>query len=619
MKKVLLFGNPNVGKSALFSRLTGASVTVSNYPGTTVEYTKGTIRLGEALVSVEDVPGTYSLEPASGAEKVAVEMLNNIGADGVILLVLDSTTLERGLFLALQVLKRRVPTVIALNMSDEARHIGVSLDVEKLQRILGVPCVRTVAITGVGVRDLVNALSRASVSQIEFEESDIWRRVGEIIAEVQVISHRHHTLLERLGDATVKPLTGIPFAILMIAVSFLSIRYAGEVLVMLVEPVFERHWASLMLKVSAFIGDGKFVHDILIGRLRKEEIGLVEGEGMVLVKGKKKGIEEASEEARQGRAAMILIEDGRLIAKRIDYKESFGLLTTGLYVEFCAILPYVLIFFLVLSLLEDTGYLPRLAVLIDSLMHRVGLHGMAVVPMVLGLGCNVPGLLSIRVLESERERFIAATLMVIAVPCMAQLAMLFGLAGEFGLSALVPIFVTLFIVWTILGVFMKRVVRGESPEILLDVPPYRVPYWKALLKKNGMRIFWFLRSGVPWVLAGILIANISYTIGIIEFLGNITAPLITGALGLPKDAVVAILMGFLRKDVAVGMLVPFGLTLRQTIVASVVLTMFFPCVASFAMLIRELGLKDTLKAVLIMVVSALIVGALLNQILSFLY
>ena len=244
MKKILLFGNPNVGKSALFNRLTGANVIISNYPGTTVEFTRGAMRLGGERVVVEDAPGTYSLEPTSRAEEVAVQMLDDLGEDGVVVVVLDSTNLERGLHIALQVLGRRLPTVVALNMWDEARHTGVEIDAAGLQRLLGVPCVPTVAITGVGVKDLVDSFRQAGVSSVEFESGEIWSKVGGIVEEVQHVKHRHHTVLERLGDASVKPLTGIPFALVVIVLSFWVIRYIGEGLIGFLEPVFEKYWST---------------------------------------------------------------------------------------------------------------------------------------------------------------------------------------------------------------------------------------------------------------------------------------------------------------------------------------------------------------------------------------
>ena len=291
------------------------------------------------------------------------------------------------------------------------------------------------------------------------------------------------------------------------------------------------------------------------------------------------------------------------------------MLTTGLFVPFGAVLPYVFAFYIVLSFLEDSGYLPRLAVMVDTLMHKLGLHGLSIIPMLLGLGCNFPGALSTRILETRRERFITATLMAIAVPCMALQAMVIGLVGKHGVKGLGAVFGTLFLVWIILGLLLRRVIKGQSPEIFLEIPPYRVPYLRGLLKKIWIRIKWFIKEAVPFVLLGVFIVNILYTLGIIQFIGKFTAPVVTGVFGLPKEAVGALVIGFLRKDVAVGMLVPLGLTLKQLVIASVVLSMYFPCIATFTTLVKELGFTDMLKSAGIMIASSLLVGGLLNLVL----
>jgi len=568
MKKILLMGNPNVGKSVVFNRLTGANVIASNYSGTTVEFTKGSMRIEAERAELIDVPGTYTLEPTCKAEEIAVEMLK---AGDVVINVVESTNLERSLNLTLQLLKRKVPVVVALNFWDETKHRGISIDYKKLEEILGIPCVPICAVTGEGVNRLVERIKDARSSDYEYEEKERWHEIGNIVEEVQRVTHRHHTFLERLGDASVKPITGLPIAVIVLFLAFKVIRFIGEGLIGYVgEPIFENLWAPLMLKLSGLLGSEGSLHDLIIGKL-------INGE--------------------------------------IDFGQSFGLLTTGLFVPLAAVLPYVFAFYLVLSFLEDFGYIPRVAVMVDTLMHRLGLHGFAIVPMMLGLGCNVPGALSTRILETRREKFIAATIMAIAVPCAALQAMVVGLVGKEGLAGLGIVYGTLFMVWVLLGVLLNRVLKGESPEIFIEIPPYRIPYLRGLSKKIWIRIKWFLKEAVPFVLLGVLLVNILYTLKIIQFVGNITAPVVTRILGLPKEAIGALIIGFLRKDVAVGMLVPLGLTAKQLIIASVVLAMYFPCVATFTTLVKELGFVDTFKSAGIMIVSSLIVGGLLNLIL----
>jgi len=575
VKKILLMGNPNVGKSVIFSRLTGVYVIASNYPGTTVEFAKGYMRLGNERIEVIDVPGTYSLEPTCKAEQVAVAMLDEAieQQDGAIVInIVDATNLERNLNLTLQLLKKNIPVVVCLNLWDETKHTGIKIDVAKLEKILGVPVVPTCGISGEGIKELVSRLKEARTGSYSYDEKERWNEIGKIVNQVQKITHRHHTLLERIGDASLKPFTGLPLAVVVLFVSFNVIRFIGEGLIGIVfEPLFEKLWAPLMMNFSRFLGSSGFIHDLLIGKL---------------------------------------------VGGEIDFVESLGLLTTGLFVPFAMVLPYVFSFYLVLSFLEDSGYLPRLGVSIDNLMHRLGLHGLAIIPMLLGLGCNVPGAVATRVLETRRERFIAATLMAIAVPCMAQLAMIVGLVGRFGAKGLGLVFGTLIVVWLVLGSLLNLILKGESPEIFVEIPPYRLPYPQALMKKLWMRTMGFLTDAIPWVIVGIFIVNVLYSLGVIEFIGRIAAPIVTGLFGLPREAVVALLIGFLRKDVAVGMLSPLGMTMDQLVVASVVLAMYFPCVATFTVLIKELGIKDMMKSLLIMITSALIVGGVLNFVLG---
>jgi len=567
--KILLMGNPNVGKSVIFSRLTGAHVIASNYPGTTVGYTRGFMKLGEETVEVIDVPGTYTLEPTSEAEEIALQMLNT---GDLAINVINATNLERNLYLTLQLLERNIPVVVALNMWDDTKHRGIHIDLDKLGELLGIPVIPTVAVTGQGIKELVESISHAIPTDTPVRSRDErWAAIGSITDQVQHITHRHHTWLERLADASVKPLTGGVIALAVLAGAFLVIRFIGESLIgYVLDPLFNTLWAPVLLRLSDLLGGTGFLHDIVIGKI---------------------------------------------IGGEVDFVQSFGLLSSGLYVPFAMVLPYIISFYLVLGLLEDTGYLPRLGVLMDTIMHRLGLHGFAIIPTLLGLGCNVPAILATRVLESKRERFIAATLISIAVPCAALQAMIFGLVGERGGQYVAIVYGTLLVVWIILGVILNRVARGFSPELLIEIPPYRLPPWRTVLRKLWMRSYGFLVEAVPIILGAVLVVNILYTLRVFDAIANFTAPVVTGLLGLPKEAVTALVIGFLRKDVALGMLAPLALTAEQLVIGSVVLAMFFPCIATFVVLARELGTVDMLKSTGIMITVALLTGGILNLIL----
>jgi len=567
--KILLMGNPNVGKSVVFSRLTEVHVIVSNYPGTTVGYTQGSMKLGDKRVEVIDAPGTYTLEPTTEAEEVALRMLDS---GDIVINVVNATNLERNLYLTLQLLERKIPVVVALNMWDDTKHRGIHIDVDKLRQLLGVPIIPTVATTGQGIKELVESISQATSPDIPpHSREERWAAIGNITDQVQHITHRHHTRLERIADASAKPLGGTALAIGVLAGSFLAVRAIGEGLINYVlDPLFNRLWAPIILRLSGSLGEGSLPHHILIGKVTSGEVNFI---------------------------------------------ESFGLLTTGLYIPFAVVLPYIIPFYLVLGLLEDTGYLPRLAVLMDTIMHRLGLHGYAIIPTMLGLGCNVPAILATRILESKRERFIAATLISIAIPCAASQAMIFGLVGARGGQYVAIVYGTLFAVWLTLGVILNRVVKGFSPELLIEIPPYRLPSRRAVLRKLWMRIRGFLREAIPIILGAVAVINILYAFGIFNAVVNFAAPVVTSILGLPKEAVTAIAIGFLRKDVALGMLAPLALTTKQLIIGSVVFKAAVIIISTFVVLLRELKVTNMLKSVGIMITAALIVGGILNLVL----
>ena len=566
MKKILLMGNPNVGKSAVFARLTGARVISSNYPGTTVEFTQGMLTLEGEKALLIDVPGAYDLEAASQVEEVAVGMLDE---GDVVINVVDASNLERSLPLTLHLLERNIPVIVALNMWDDALHRGISVDVRKLEAALGVPVVPTVAISGEGIKELASRIAEARVpGQNKRSEQERWSEIGRIVSEVQSLTHRHRTFLETLGDASVKPWAGIPIAALLLVAAFMVVRFIGEGLIgIALEPLFESVWKPLMLRLSAFLGPGSLLHAIVIGKL-------VDGD--------------------------------------IDFVQSFGLLTTGLFVPLGMVLPYILSFYVVLGFLEDFGYLPRLAVLLDTMMHRMGLHGWAIIPSLLGLGCNVPGILATRILETRRERFIAATIISIGVPCTALQAMIWGLLGRHGAGYVIVVYGTLFLVWALLGRVLNIVLKGRSPELIMEIPPYRLPSLRALTQKVWMRMAAFLKEAVPVVLLGVLVVNILYFLGLFDTLARWTAPVMTRVLGLPEEAVVAMAVGFLRKDVAVGMLGALDLTAGQLTVAVTVLAMLFPCIATLVVLWKQLGWADLGKSVVLMLASSLLVGFALN-------
>jgi ferrous iron transport protein B len=605
---LLLVGHPNVGKSVLFSRLTGVRTIASNYPGTTVGFARGRMRFAEHDYTVVDAPGTYSLEPLDAAARAAVDLLDDAAR---LVNVVDATHLERHLPLTLELLAQGKPMVVALNMSDEARRRGIEIDAAALSRMLGVPVVPTVARTGEGARDLVAAAlalppngARGAEAldghpghhphlphhrpgtRVEghehLPEERVWARVGEIVEAVQTLRHHHPTLGQRLEHASVHPVWGGALALLVLVASVLAITVIGELLVSggvglpghpLVqlpfgtEAFFDAAWRPAVESLATRLAPGGFWQRLLVGDL---------------------------------------------VLGHVDFEQSFGLLSTGLFVPLGIVLPYVLAFYFVLALLEDTGYLPRLAVFLDGLMHRVGLHGYAIIPNLLGLGCNVPGIMATRILETPRQRFVTATLISIAVPCAGLQAMILGLVGQRGLGAALLVYGVLFLVWLAVGLALRLFSRGDRPELLLEIPPYRAPSPRALGSKLWLRVSGFLREGLPIVLLSVAVVNLLSQLGLFSGLASLAAPLVEHVWGLPEEAVVPLAMGILRKDVAVGMLAPLALTTKQLVTGTLVLATFFPCLATFVMLFRELGWKDGVRSLGVMLVAAALVGGAVN-------
>lgn len=560
--KVLLAGNPNVGKSSLFTRLVGIEVICSNYPGKTVETTCGNLSCAKLNAEIIDLPGTYSLKAQNDAEKVAVEM---IPSGDVIIDVLDATNLERNLYLTYELMEYGKPMLVALNMVDDARHKGIEIDVKKLEEMLGIPVAKIVAVTGEGIKELVEKIPLAKKPQAGRSEKECEKEIGKIISSVQTRKDKDHTLLERLEDATIKPLTGIPIALLVLFLAFQIVVSAGNYLIENVLDPFFYDFYGPMIKglVEPFFPAGTLAHELLIG------------------------------------------EDP-------DFRVSRGLLTTGLYVPFDMILPFVLLFYMVLGFLEDMGYLPRIATLLDNVMHRLGLHGTAVIPAMLGMGCKVPGILATRILETEKQRFISATLIAISIPCLAQMAVMIGLLAPYGVQYIILVYAVLLFIHLSLGLILNKAVKGESPEILLEIPPYRMPNARVLGKKIWFRVRYFLQEAVPYMLAGIFVINLMYIAGFVDAIAKTFGPLMSQLFGLPEEAIIAIIVGFLRKDAAVGMLAPIPMTPMQLAISCILLVTYFPCIATLITLYKELGIKNFAKTITLMILITVMTGIILK-------
>lgn len=574
-RRVLLAGNPNVGKSVVFSRLTGLEVISSNYPGTTVEYMAGHTVLAGERFSVIDVPGAYSHAATNKAEEVAREIL--AGPDKALILnVVDATNLERNLFYTLELASLCSPMVILLNKWDIAKRRGVDIDPEELGRHLGVRVVPFVATTGEGLSGLKTAVEDFNAGRLPppvchpSDPDEKWALIGRISAECQKITHKHATLLEKLEDITSRPTTGLPFAAAVMLAVFWLIRVVGEGLLnYLLDPLFHAAWMPLVTGALSGLQDGGFLKTLLLG------------------------------------ATPVPME-------------SFGLLTTGLYIPFVTVLPYIVSFYAVLSLLEDIGYLPRLAVMLDSSMHKVGLHGYGTIPLMLGLGCKVPAILAARVLETPRERAIATALALGIAPCMPQTAMIMSLLAPFDIKYTLAVFGAIAAAGIASALLLSRLLKGETPELFLEIPPYQAPCCPMLAKKLYFRVKDFLLEAVPMIIVGVLLVALLDYSGLLAGISAFFKPAVTGLLGLPAETVSVMTLGFLRKDVSIAMLAPFSLSPGSIVVASVFLSLYLPCMASFMVAVRELGARSAAAVFAINFAAALLFASALNLLIKFL-
>jgi len=607
VKKIALVGSPNVGKSVMWNNLTGAYVTVSNYPGTTVEIARGACVIEGEHYEVVDTPGMYSMMPLSEDERVARRIIIEEKPD-VVLHLADATNLERMLPLTFQLVEAGLPVMLVLNMMDEAEAKGLSIDVEALEQELGIPVVGTVSTTGRGMDELRRKIARAhfagatvrfrysSVQGVQIE--DYLRRIEERLSGDYAISQRCLAILLLQGDQEIHRMVrhGDESA-------YEDIRSVVEEVRQSVQHPFDytlalqrRKWASSILsRVVSSEGAPRRSFSERLSRLLTHPvtgipIGLlvlylalyrfvgVFGAGTVVdfLEGTVFGtwVSPVVERAVQYVIPWGVLRD--LIAGE------YGMITLGLRYAVALILPIVTFFFLVFSFIEDVGYLPRLALLLDRVFKKIGLSGRAVIPMVLGFGCATMATLVTRTLSTRRERLIAILLLSVAVPCSAQLGVIIALLST--VPGAFPIWaVVIGAVYIATGSAASHIIPGRSAPFYIEVPPLRWPKISNILTKTFARVKWYFKEVIPlFLLASVFI-----------WLGQLTGlfPLLIKALkypvqwlGLPAQAAEAFLFGFFRRDYGAA-----GLYDVQLVVAAVALTLFLPCIAQFLMNLKEKG------------------------------
>jgi ferrous iron transport protein B len=634
--RVALAGNANVGKSAIFNQLTGLNQVVGNWPGKTVERAEGTLHFKGYTIRVIDLPGIYSLSTFSIEEIVSRDYIA-VEKPDIIVNVVDASALERNLYFTLQLLELEAPIVMALNQVDFAAKKGIRINTEKLSEILGIPVVPTVAITGSGINELLTTVIEVASGERKLKPLKVrfGAEVEKIVQELQRIVERTlpqlcevyparwiaTKLLERDSDvagklknyeggaevleyaeklaAELEKLHGEPSPVILASERYsIASKMAKEVTVVEAPPRI-----SLEQKLDAITTHKILGYPILVGvvlvMFSLIFIGgsLFSGFLESLFGGITSYIEGVL--AFLPSAARSLITDGVL-----------GGIVAGITIA----LPYIVPFYIILALLEDSGYLPRAAFLMDNLMHKIGLHGKAFIPLVLGYGCSVPACIGCRIMETQRERLLAA-FVVTLVPCAARTVVILGLVGRFvGLHAALALYVFDLILIFILGRIAFKVLPGEPVGLIMEMPPYKRPSLKSVLTKTWSRTKDFVYIAFPIIVAGSLTITALNLTGFINYITAGAKPLISGWLGLPVEAGIPLIFGVLRKELALillSQLIPLeSLSAIQMIVFALVIMIYIPCIATIAALIREFGWRKALAITFTDITLALLLGGI---------
>ena len=633
---IALAGNANVGKSVIFNYLTGLHQHIGNWPGKTVERAEGTLSFKGYTIDIVDLPGIYSLSTYSLEELVSRKYIA-VERPDLVINVVDASVLERNLFFTLQLMELGTPMIVALNQVDIAKRKGIEIDTEKLEQLLGVPVVQTVATKGRGVSQLlemaIKVIEKGQTTRREVkygeEVEERIAKITETLQNVQFIYPRRYVAIKLLeGDEeitreiaklapqavkTAKELAGEIENLHGHACSTVitSERYeaAGSVarqaqkLVPPLKPTAEERLhnlttnritgylimgSSLFLIFFAIFTFGNYTSDLLSNLLN--------------------GLEPLST---------------NLFGTGIVGSLVWGGVAEGVIACVTVALPYIIPFYIVLYFLEDSGYLSRIAFLMDNVMHKIGLHGKAFIPMMLGYGCNVPACLGCRIMETKRERTLAAFVTTL-VPCAARTVIILGLVGHFlGIQWALALYVFDLVVIFALGRLAFRVMPGEPSALIMEMADYRMPQLKTVLRETWFRLAEFIKIAFPLIIVGSLVIKAADVFGLLNSVANLLSPVTVAWLGLPVLTGITLIFGVLRKELSLillaTLLAPVGLqalTPVQMVVFTLVAMFYIPCVATISALVRELGWKKALYITIFEIVFAIILGGVALRLLT---
>ena len=626
---MLLVGNPNVGKSVLFRALTNHYATVSNFPGTTVEVVKAPAVLGGEQYEVTDTPGINDLEPRSDDARVTLSLVKE-APEATIVQVADAKNLRRALMLTIELSELGRPMVLVLNMMDEMEERGGRIDFERLSRILDVPVVGTVACTGRGVERLIEALPEAQIprrirldcetgaSAYDTAHARV-REVNRMLSETYSIEQpARASFRTRLGFAAMHPVKGLGLLVLVLTAVFwfVGLFGAGTMVDLLEVSVFEMRVSPAAISTLDRLLPFPHEHKRIAVT---NEIGLPVSpvSNLVVLEDHETGVRSPSYVMNDGVRLSFSQQASRFVH---DFMVGeYGLITMALSYALAIVLPIVTTFFLVFSLLEDSGYFPRMAVLVNRIFRFMGLNGRAVLPMILGLGCDTMATMTTRVLETRKERLITTMLLALAVPCSAQLGVLMAMIAAVSWTQAAVWMMVVMSVILLIGWLTARLLNGDTSDFLLEIPPIRKPQYRNVVSKTVTRLDWYLREVIPIFIAGTAILFVLDRVGALHALARVGEPLVHGWLGLPPETAMAFLVGFLRRDFGAVYLLSAAtgpspqLDHHQVLVAMVTITLFMPCIANFLMIAKEHGMRVALCIAAFIFPFAFLVGGLINR------
>jgi ferrous iron transport protein B len=628
-RTVILVGNPNVGKSVVFKSLTGHHVTISNYPGTTVEITRARTRLNNHKADLFDTPGINDLAQQSEDAEVTREIIS-AHPDATLVQVADAKNLRRALLLTLQLAELGRPLVLVLNMMDELKKSGARIDVERLSEILGIPVIGTIATQNTGIDNVVQALPSARLPSLDcLNEDEVGEdfernlvrmvRANEILAETYVLKQpKKPRFSVRLGFWCMHPVKGlVVLGLVLVGVFwFVGLFGAGSLVDALEVGLFQQRMNPLAIRAADAVLPFPHTHpvepvqlDFVLPLTPAHEISIFSSTREVIGTAY---VTNSDASPKWQQQATRLIHDF-LVGE-------YGVITMALSYSLAIVLPIVTTFFLMFSMLEDSGYLPRLSIMVNRLFRVMGLSGKAVLPMVLGLGCDTMATMTTRILETRRDRIITSLLLALAIPCSAQLGVLLAMMAQ--LSALAAVFWVVLIigVMVMVGWLSSKVFPGERSDFILEVPPIRAPQLGNVVAKTVGRLEWYLKEVIPLFVLGTAILFVLDRTHALTLIAAAGRPLVTGWLGLPAETINAFLIGFMRRDFGAVYLLDAAtgpdaiLSPLQIFVSMVTITLFMPCIANLFMIAKEHGKRIALYMTLFIFPFAFLVGGIVNQV-----